>query len=66
MAEYGPEYFDDDGTKINPDIIPEPDLCVSCRKDGKPGKEETLCNLTRTDQQDRTEFMCDAYEPDNQ
>ncbi len=51
MGEHGPKYFDDDGTEINPDLIPKPDLCISCKKDGQPGEEETLCNLTRADQQ---------------
>jgi len=58
-----PKYFDDDGTEINPDLIPKPDLCVSCRKDGLPGKEEILCNLTRADQQGDGKFFCEAYEP---
>ena len=55
--------FDDDGNKINPDLIPKPSLCVSCRKDGMPGEEEILCALTRADQQTEEEFQCYAYEP---
>jgi len=35
-----PEYFDDDGTEINPDLIPKPDLCITCKKDGESGEEE--------------------------
>ena len=26
--------YDDDGNKINPDLIPKPSLCIFCRKDG--------------------------------
>lgn len=62
MNDDGPRYFDDDGTEINPDLIPKPDLCVSCRKDGLSGEEEILCNLTRSDQQGECEFVCEAYE----
>ena len=59
-------YFDDDGNEINPDIIPKPDLCITCKKDNIPGKEEILCNLTRADQQGNKEFLCDAYECKNE
>ena len=55
--------FDDDGNKINPDLIPKPSLCVSCKKDGMSGEEEILCALTRADQQGEEEFQCCAYEP---
>ena len=55
--------FDDDGNNINPDLIPKPSLCVSCKKDGIPGEEGILCVLTRADQQDEEEFQCYAYEP---
>ena len=61
--EQGPEFFDDDGTQFNPDLIPKPSLCTSCRKDGDP-KEEILCALNRLAHQDEEgEFVCDAYEP---
>jgi len=55
-------YFDDDETEINPDLISKPSLCVSCKKDGDPA-EETLCALTRADQQGEEEFRCFAYVP---
>jgi len=54
--------YDDDGNKINPDLIPKPSLCVSCKKDEDPA-EEILCLLNRADQQDDPEFHCYAYEP---
>jgi len=63
MKNNGPKYFDDDGAEINPDLIPKPDLCISCKKDEQPGEEEILCNLTRADQQGSKDFYCEAYEP---
>ena len=62
MNDNHPKYYDDDGTENSPDLIPKPDLCISCKKDGLPGKEEVLCNLTRADQQGEEEFICEAYE----
>jgi hypothetical protein len=56
-------YFHDDGTEFNPDLIPKPALCVSCKKDGIGGEEDILCNLNRADQQNDLEFNCYAYEP---
>jgi len=57
-----PKFFDDDGTEANPDLIPKPSLCISCKKDGLR-TEETLCNLNRIDQQGNDKFICGAYEP---
>ncbi|RLD36904.1 MAG: hypothetical protein DRI89_15735 [Bacteroidetes bacterium] len=54
-------YFDDDGNKLNPDLIPKPDLCLSCTKNEDPN-EEILCNLNRLDQDGDSEFICYAYE----
>ena len=56
------KFFNDDGTEVNPDLIPKPDLCISCKKDGLPD-EEILCSLNRMDQQGEEEFICGAYEP---
>lgn len=56
-------YFDNDGNEINPDLIPKPDLCITCRRDSLRGKQEVLCILTRADQQADEEFICEAYEP---
>ncbi len=53
-------YFDDDGGKINPNLISKPQLCLSCKKNDDP-KEEILCNLNRLDQSNKTEFKCYAY-----
>ena len=60
-----PKYFDDDGTESNPDLIPKPDLCITCKKTEGSAKEEILCSLTRADQQGDKEFVCEAYEPRN-
>ncbi len=57
-----PQFCDDDGTPINPDLIPKPGLCVSCRKDSR-AHEDPLCILTRYDQHGCDGFRCDAYEP---
>ena len=62
MNDNHPQFYDDDGTEVNPDLIPKPDLCISCKKDGLSSKEEVLCNLTRADQQGEAEFICEAYE----
>lgn len=62
MDENIPKFFFDDGTEINPDLIPKPSLCISCRKDGLSGEEEILCILNRMDQMGEEEFECGAYE----
>jgi hypothetical protein len=54
-------YFNDDGTEINPDEIKKPSLCVICQKNLDPN-EEILCNLTRVDQRNDAEFICEAFE----
>lgn len=54
--------YDDDGKRINPDLIVKPSLCVSCKKDEEPS-EEVLCLLNRADQEGDDEFRCDAFEP---
>ena len=61
MNEDHPKFYNDDGTEVNPDLIPKPDLCISCKKDGLRN-EEILCNLNRMDQQGEDEFICGAYE----
>jgi hypothetical protein len=53
-------FFDDDGYEINTDLIKKPSLCLTCLHDDDPN-EELLCNMTRFDQQEETEFKCFAY-----
>jgi len=54
-------YFNNDGNEINPNLLPEPQLCLSCIKN-EDKNEEVLCNLTRLDKNNNNEFICDAYE----
>ena len=57
-------YFDDDGTELNPDLIPKPHLCVGCRQDESEDQEEhVLCALNRLDQRDEEDFVCYAFVP---
>jgi hypothetical protein len=44
--EFKSGLFRDDGTRINPDLIVKPSLCVSCAKGDDPG-EYILCTLNR-------------------
>ena len=53
-------FFDDNGEQVNPDLMPKPSLCVTCKHDGD-SKQEAVCALTRMDQKEE-EFRCDAYE----
>ena len=54
--------YNDDGTKIDPELIPTPGLCVTCRKNTAGGLENILCLLNRNDQRDDPDFACGAYE----
>ena len=54
-------YFDDDGNRLDPNLVSKPSLCILCKHDDDPS-EEILCTLTRLDQQDSDEFQCFAYE----
>ena len=56
------EYFNDDGTKIEPDLVPKPSLCLTCKKDDS-SNEEPMCILNRNDQIGEPDFKCGAYEP---
>ncbi|WP_339611595.1 hypothetical protein [uncultured Planktosalinus sp.] len=49
-------YFNDDGTPLNPDLIPTTRLCLSCVKH-EDKNEEILCNLTSLDKADEKEFV---------
>ncbi len=54
-------FFNDDGTPVNPDLVPKPGLCILCQKD-EDSSEEISCILTRVDQQGASEFICHAFE----
>jgi hypothetical protein len=55
-------YFDDDGNKLNPDLIPKPGLCLLCKNDDNPN-QTIECNLNRLDQDGELDFKCGAYVP---
>lgn len=57
--------YRDDGTKIDPESIVKPGLCLSCKKDEGPG-EDVLCLLIRADQHKGKEFQCHAFESKEQ
>ena len=61
MNEDIPKFYDDDGTEVNPNLIPKPSLCITLKKDGLRD-EEILCNLNRMGQLGENEFICGAYE----
>jgi len=53
-------FYNDDGTEINPDLISKPGLCIICKNNNDPD-QEIPCILTRMDQQDEQEFICQAF-----
>ena len=53
-------YFHDDGTEFNPDLMPKPSRCITCKKNDT-SRYEIVCNLTRADQ-DEDIFICFDYE----
>lgn len=56
-------FYDDDGNRINPDLIPKPGLCLICRRNEINDKiENLLCSMTRYDQHNEEEFECGAFE----
>ena len=59
------QFFEDEGTEINPDLIPKPDLCLICKKQDDP-EEVILCELNRIDQRNDNEFKCFAFENINE
>lgn len=54
-------FYRDDGTPVNPDLIPKPGLCLTCRHDEDPG-QHIPCTLNSMDQQKEDDFICEAYE----
>ncbi len=56
-------FYDDDGNKINPDLVKKPSLCLLCKKDEiDDPMEHILCTMNRLDQRDEQEFKCGAFE----
>jgi len=55
--------YDDDDNKINPNFLPVPGLCITCKSyDAADWEENVLCALNRHDQRHDTGFKCEAYE----
>lgn len=55
-------FYDDDGSGIDPGLVPKPPLCSTCANDGDP-EQEVLGTLRRLDQQDEAGFECGAFRP---
>lgn len=55
--------YNDDGTKVNEDLIPVPNLCVICKKHETDNfMENILCKLNRNDQRNDLEnFQCHSF-----
>lgn len=59
-------YYDDEGNKLNPDLVPKPSLCLLCINDENP-QEKVYCTLTRLDQvNELSDFICAAYQQKSQ
>lgn len=55
-------FYLDDGTKIDPNLIPKPSLCAACELDESLDPEDhVLCTLTRIDQMNEPDFHCAAF-----
>ena len=55
-------FFNDDGTRIDPETVPTPSLCMLCQSFYEGDSEEDmLCVLNRNDQRNDKEFKCGAY-----
>jgi hypothetical protein len=60
-------FYDDDGNKINPELVKKPGLCLLCKKnDEDDSMENILCMITRHDQRNEEEFVCGAFERKNE
>lgn len=56
-------FFDDEGYEIKRDTIKMQLLCLTCIKNNSDDwEDDILCNLNRSDQTNRKEFKCGAYE----
>lgn len=56
-------FYNDDGTKIDPESVPIPGLCVICRKyQIDDWDENLLCLMNRYDQRNEKDFQCGAFE----
>jgi len=56
-----PPFYTDYGEEINPELIKKPGLCLICNKE-EDSSEEMVCILTRIDQRNHDDFICDGFE----
>lgn len=58
--------YNDDGSKIDPESVPVPGLCIVCKKyQIDDWDENVFCLLNRNDQKDSDNFECGAFEKIN-
>jgi hypothetical protein len=67
ISDFFPEeingLYNDDGTKIEPESVPLPSLCVICKHHHSEDAEENiLCLLNRNDQRNEKDFKCGMFE----
>lgn len=56
-------FYDDDGNKINPEMVKKPGLCLLCKKNEMDdAMENLLCTMNRYDQRNKEEFECGVFE----
>ncbi len=56
-------FFNDGGTKIDPETVPLPGLCVICKlHQTEDWEENMLCVLNRNDQRNESDFECGMFE----
>ena len=56
-------FYDDDGTKIDPESVPVPNLCVICKSHlADDWEENLLCMMNRYDQRNDDDFKCGMFE----
>ena len=53
--------FDDDGNRIDINLIPKPGLCLLCKRE-EDHDEEVLCFLNRWDQREEKRFFCGQFD----
>ena len=61
MTEKLNGFFNEDDSPVNPDLMPKPSLCATCKHDSD-SEQEILCSLNRIGQQSAVDFKCDTYE----
>jgi hypothetical protein len=59
--EFEGGFFNDDGTRLDPELIVKPGLCTTCIHD-EDESQYVLCTLTRFDNEDDKEFICYSYQ----